>query len=67
MFFELTEANMADYDYIQKIGERKLMADFVEYERITGKNWADALLAFDSDAGSYEKFHKEAVLPLLRG
>jgi len=53
----------AEQDYIQKHG---VMADLVEYEKITGKNWADALMAFDSVSQSIEKFHKEMVIPLLK-
>ncbi|MDR1802393.1 MAG: hypothetical protein LBQ94_02195 [Treponema sp.] len=51
---------------MQKYGGKKLMSELMEYEKITGKNWADALKAFDSVSYSIEKFHKEVVIPLLR-
>ena len=56
----------SDQEYMQKYGGKKLMSELVEYEKITGKNWADALKAFDSVSYSIEKFHKEVVIPLLR-
>jgi len=55
----------ADEEYAEKYGEKKLMSELVEYEKITGKNWADTLMAFDSVSQSIEKFHKEVVLPLI--
>ena len=57
-----TSEYWAEQDYIQQHG---VMSDLVEYEKITGKNWADALMAFDSVSQSIEKFHKEVVIPLL--
>ena len=56
----------ADEEYAEKYGEKKLMSELMEYEKITGKNWAEALIAFDSVSHSIEKFHKEVVLPLIR-
>ena len=47
-------------------GRKKLDSDLIEYEEITGKNWSDALTAFDSVSRNIEKFHKEVVLPLIR-
>jgi len=61
-----TEEIWADQRYGEKYGEKKLMSELVEYEKITGKNWAEALMAFDSVSQSIEKFHKEVVLPLIR-
>jgi hypothetical protein len=52
-----------EQEYIQQYG---VMPDLVEYEKITGKDWSDALLAFDPVSQSLIKFHKEVVLPLLR-
>ena len=55
-----------ELDYAQQYGgEKKFMSDLVEYEKITGKDWADALLAFDPVSQSLIKFHKEVVLPFL--
>jgi hypothetical protein len=61
-----TEEAWADQRYGEKYGEKKLMSELMEYEKITGKNWADALMAFDSVSHNIEKFHKEMVLPLIR-
>jgi len=58
-----TSEYWAEQDYIQKNG---VMPDLVEYEKFTGKDWSDALMAFDSVSQSIEKFHKEVVLPLLK-
>jgi len=55
----------ADIEYGRKYGEEKLMTDLVKYEEITGKDWLEALLAFDSVSQSIEKFHKKVVLPFL--
>jgi len=55
----------ANYAYAQGYGEKKLMSELLEYEKITGKNWADALKAFDSVSYGIEKFHKEVVIPFL--
>jgi len=65
MMFYSSEA-FADMEYGEKYGEKKLMSELMEYEKITGKNWSDALMAFDSVSQSIEKFHKEVVLPLIR-
>jgi hypothetical protein len=51
-----------EQEYIQQYG---VMPDLVEYEKITGKDWSKALLAFDPASQSLIKFHKEVVLPLL--
>jgi len=56
----------ADLNYAQQYGEKKLMLELCEYEEITGKDWAAALLAFDSVSQSIEKFHKEVVIPFLK-
>ena len=56
-----------ELEYAQQYGgEEKFMSDLVEYEKITGQNWADALLAFDPVSQSLIKFHKEEVIPLLK-
>ena len=55
----------ADMEYGKKYGEKKLMIELMEYEKITGNDWSKALIAFDSVSYSIEKFHKEVVLPLL--
>ena len=60
------EEAWADMEYGQKYGEKKLMTELMEYEKITGKDWSDALMAFGSASQSIEKFHKEVVLPLIR-
>ena len=60
-----TEQFWKDKRYAEKYGEKKLMTELMEYEKITGKNWAKALIAFDNVSQSIEKFHKEVVLPLL--
>jgi len=65
MMFYSSEA-FADMEYGRKYGEKKFMSELMEYEKITGKNRADALMAFDSVSHSIEKFHKEEVLPLIR-
>jgi hypothetical protein len=65
MMFYSSEA-CADMEYGQKYGEKKLMTELMEYEKITGKNWMDAVIAFDNISQSIEKFHKEVVLPLIR-
>jgi hypothetical protein len=57
---------LADLQYAEKYGEKKLMSELMEYEQITRKNWPDALKAFDSISYSIEKFHKEVVIPLLK-
>ena len=56
----------SDQEYMQKYGGKKLMSELVKFGKITGKNWAEALLAFDSETQSIEKFHKEVVIPLLK-
>jgi hypothetical protein len=61
-----TEEFWADKRYGEKYGEEKLMSELMEYEKITGKNWMDAVIAFDNVSQSIEKFHKEVVLPLIR-
>jgi len=61
-----TSEYWADQEYAEEYGEKKLMSELEEYEKITGKNWPDALMAFDSVSQSIEKFHKEVVIPLLR-
>ena len=54
-----------DIEYARQYGEEKLMSEFMEYEKITGKDWGDTLLAFDPTSQSMEKFHKEVVIPFL--
>jgi len=61
-----TEEYWAEQEYIQNYGQKKLMTEFMEYEKIAGKGWDDALEAFDPVSHSMEKFHKEVVLPLLK-
>jgi len=56
---------ISDSEYTMQLSGNKLMSDFSEYEKITGKNWGDSLIAFDPVSRSIEKFHKEVVLPLL--
>jgi len=56
---------VSDQEYTHKYGEKKLMSEFVKYEKLTGKDWADALLAFDPVSRSLEKFHKEVIIPFL--
>jgi hypothetical protein len=61
-----TDQVWSDIEYARQYGgEKKLMSEFLEYEKITGKNWADELLAFDPISQSMEKFHKEVIIPLL--
>jgi len=55
----------ADIEYGKKYGVEKLFSELEKYEKLTGKNWAEALKAFDSSE-SIEKFHKEVVIPLLK-
>jgi len=52
--------------YIEEYGRKKLDSDLMEYEEITGKDWSNALTAFDSVSRRLDKFHKEVVLPLIR-
>jgi UDP-N-acetylmuramoylalanine-D-glutamate ligase len=61
-----TDEFWEQYEYIHNYGEKKIASDFMEYEKIAGKDWADALEAFDPVSHSMEKFHKEVVLPLLK-
>jgi len=56
---------ISDSEYTLQYGGDKLMSEFSEYEKITGKNWGDSLIAFDPVSQSVEKFHKEVVIPLL--
>ena len=55
-----------ELEYAQQYGgEKKFMSDLVRYEKITGTDWTDALLAFDPVSRSLIKFHKEVVFPIL--
>jgi len=60
-----TKEYWAEQEYIHNYGQEKLMSEFLEYEKITEKDWADALLAFDPVSRSVERFHKEVVIPFL--
>jgi len=60
----LTKESWADIEYGREYGEEKLLSDLEKYEEIAGKDWVEALKAFDSTK-SIEKFHKEVVIPLL--
>jgi len=60
-----TDEFWANYEYAQQYGTKKLMSEFMEYEKITGKDWSEELLFFDPVLQSMEKFHKEVVIPLL--
>lgn len=61
-----TDEYWAEIEYAQKYGKKKLMSEFEEYEKITGKDWSKSLLSFDPDTQSIEKFHKKVVIPLLK-
>jgi hypothetical protein len=56
-----------ELEYAQQYGgEEKFMSDLVEYGKLTGKAWVDALLAFDPVSQSLIRFHKEVVIPFLK-
>lgn len=61
-----TEKVWSDIEYARQYGgEEKLMSEFLEYEKITGKDWAEALLAFDPVSQNMENFHKKVVIPVI--
>jgi hypothetical protein len=60
-----TDEYWTEIEYAQKYGKKKLMSEFMEYEKITGKDWSESLLSFDPSSQSIEKFHREVVIPLL--
>ena len=70
--YDLTGTVGDDYEYAKIYGESKLMSEFLEYERITGKDWNDSFVAFcegktqEKPQYSIESFHKEVVQKALK-
>jgi len=69
--YDLASTVGEEYQYAKHYGKDNLMSDFLEYERVTGKDWTDSYNLFcngepqSKPQYSIERFHKDIVIKAL--